>query len=261
MLETFIKLNSSRTGHDKLLRTVQYSCRLILSTGHKSPELTNLLATISASRKFLRLGTCIDALQSSCSSISHPDPALRVMLTLARIAGAMYLFCDHLIWCSKMKLVTINQQSWAKTSEKCWLYSILLSLGRDIYELNSILQKSQANSDTPFLDTLVNSHPKIILDTVKNMTDVFLPLSSLGKNLKVCKEFFLKIYVFRLLQGSKVCCSLWPHIISVRRPTNYKSQAEVVILDAVIFINLVSSYCRHAEEILEHTETVFILLL
>merc|ERR1712156_1335841 len=79
-----------------------------------------------------------------------------------------------------MKLVTINQQSWAKTSEKCWLYSILLSLGRDIYELNSILQKSQAHSDTPFLNTLVNSHPKIILDTVKNMTDVFLPLSSLG---------------------------------------------------------------------------------
>ena len=32
MLDTLIKLNSSRAGHDKLIRTMQYTCKLIAAS-------------------------------------------------------------------------------------------------------------------------------------------------------------------------------------------------------------------------------------
>ena len=110
MLETLIKLNSSRAGHDKILRTLQYSCRLILASGSQTEQLSSILAHIGSSRKFLRLGTCVDALYSSFSSVSNPDPVVRFLVTLSRIAGAMFLFSDHLIWCNNFKLLTINYQ-------------------------------------------------------------------------------------------------------------------------------------------------------
>ena len=81
-----------------------------------------------------------------------------------------------------MQLLSINQKDWVNTSERCWLYSIILSLARDLYELNLILQNSpfKLQRDTNFASFLVNNHSKVILDTVKNMADIFLPLAALG---------------------------------------------------------------------------------
>ena len=59
MLDTFIKLNSTRTGHDKLIRTLQYTCKLIAVSGHH-PKADHLARVVGAARKFLRLGTCVD---------------------------------------------------------------------------------------------------------------------------------------------------------------------------------------------------------
>ena len=178
MLETLIKLNSSRAGHDKILRTLQYSCRLILASGSKTERLSSILAHISSSRKFLRLGTCVDALYSSFSSVSNPDPVVRFLVRLSRIAGAMFLFSDHLIWCNNFKLFTINYRLWANISDKCWLYSVILSLSRDLYELNLIFENLYKDPDVAWL---INNRPGLVLDTVKNMTDLFLPLAALGK--------------------------------------------------------------------------------
>ena len=36
MLDTFIRLNSSRAGHDKLIRTLQYTCKLIAASANNS---------------------------------------------------------------------------------------------------------------------------------------------------------------------------------------------------------------------------------
>ena len=82
-----------------------------------------------------------------------------------------------------MQLVSINQKDWVNTSERCWLYSIILSLARDLYELNLILQNSASKQDTNFASFLVHNHSKVILDTVKNMADIFLPLAALGNSI------------------------------------------------------------------------------
>ena len=192
MLETLIKLNSSRAGHDKILRTLQYSCRLILASGSQTEQLSSILAHIGSSRKFLRLGTCVDALYSSFSSVSNPDPVVRFLVTLSRIAGAMFLFSDHLIWCHNFQLFTINYRLWANISDKSWLYSIILSLSRDLYELNLIFEDLYKDPD---LAWLINNRPGLVLDTVKNIADMFLPLAALGKKFDRKVIFFMAMIV------------------------------------------------------------------
>ena len=144
MLETFIRLNSSRTGHDKLLRTVQYSCRLILASGHKPPQLSHLVTTISFARKFLRLGTCVDALYSSCSSITNPDPALRVLVTLSRISGAMYL----LYVCPSQSKSSLNHPSQLWSSPVVPQHAVGLhqpeGLGQHFWEMLALLHHPQS---------------------------------------------------------------------------------------------------------------------
>ena len=51
MLDTIIKLNSSRAGHDKLIRTVQYTCKLIAASSRKhSAQYDGLASMIGATR-------------------------------------------------------------------------------------------------------------------------------------------------------------------------------------------------------------------
>ena len=91
----------------------------------------------------------------------------------------MFLFSDHLIWCNNFQLFTINYRLWANISDRCWLYSIILSLSRDLYELNLLFGNLSKDPDVTWL---INNRPGLVLDTVKNMADMFLPLAALGKN-------------------------------------------------------------------------------
>lgn len=196
MLETLIKLNSSRVGHDKLVRSIQYACKLIAASQSNPQSTKNLENTLRSARKLLRLGTAIDALYSSTISIGHPDLVIRLTVTLSRIASAMFLFGDHLVWLKNASMIDINLSKWSTFSNKSWLYSIILNLTRDIYELQRILRcyKLTRPSNTrlnpsfndivelyyPILAYVLREHKNAILDLAKNMTDIILPLSALG---------------------------------------------------------------------------------
>lgn len=113
MLETLIKLNSSRAGHDKLIRTLQYTCKLMAASGcHNSDNYDYLAKLTGAARKFLRLGTCIDSLYASFSIPLHLDTLSSLTVTFSRIANTMYLFCDHLIWCHSINFIKIDKKYW-----------------------------------------------------------------------------------------------------------------------------------------------------
>lgn len=196
MLETLIKLNSSRVGHDKLVRSIQYACKLIAATQSNPQATKNLESTLRSARKLLRLGTSIDALYSSTISIGHPDLVIRLTVTLSRIASAMFLFGDHLVWLKNASLIDINLSKWSTFSNKSWLYSIILNLVRDIYEVQRILRcyqltrtnKTRTNSSLSetvelychIVNYIVAEHKNTALDFAKNMADVILPLSALG---------------------------------------------------------------------------------
>ena len=198
MLETLIKLNSSRVGHDKLVRSIQYACKLIAATQANPQPTKNLESTLRSARKLLRLGTAIDALYSSTLSIRHPDLVIRLTVTLSRIASAMFLFGDHLVWLHNSALIDVNLAKWSQFSNKCWLYSLIFNLSRNIYEMQRILGcyhltthiktmpqislQGVVEAYYPIATYVLREHKNAVLDLVKNMTDVILPLSALGSH-------------------------------------------------------------------------------
>ena len=66
------------------------------------------------------------------------------------------------------------------TLDRCWMYSIIMDLVRDIYSINNIVSKMHFISSTPAYVYLLQNHKNLVVDTLKNMSDLVLPLSSLG---------------------------------------------------------------------------------
>ena len=98
-METVVKVNSSRQGRDKVFRTLQYCLKAINSRPYLATnETRNLEKTLASFRKLLRLGTFIDVLHGARQSMHHPSLLTGALVTLSKIALAMYLFGDHLIW-------------------------------------------------------------------------------------------------------------------------------------------------------------------
>ena len=137
-----------------------------------------------------RLGMSIDSLRSALQTIHLASPVLRVLVTLMRVCRGLYLLIDHLLWASRMRLVSIDDRFWSRLSNRFWLAAIFLSLMRDLYELLVALrhQKNRLNqygsSSTPVTPRAVvggvlQTHPALVVDTVKNVTDFWIPASRL----------------------------------------------------------------------------------
>ena len=157
-MDTLIKLNSTRVGRDKIFRTLQYALRAINSRPYlATDESRDLEKTLASFRKLLRLGTFIDVLQSAKQSIHHPDFFTRILVTLAKIANAMFLLGDHVIWLHRNNLLKMKDiKEWERFSNKSWLYSIILNLITDyraIKAASATLPSSSSgttNSDLKF---------------------------------------------------------------------------------------------------------------
>lgn len=163
-METVVKVNSSRQGRDKVFRTLQYCLKAINSRPYLATnETRNLEKTLASFRKLLRLGTFIDVLHGARQSMHHPSLLTGAIVTLSKIANAMYLLGDHLIWIHRNNLIKVKDiKEWEKFSNQSWLYSIILNLVRDYFEL----QNHQRSS--------------VVLDTIKNCADFWIPMSALG---------------------------------------------------------------------------------
>lgn len=177
-----MRLNSSRAGHDKLVRVVQYSCRLMAACQTNPAATRQLEQTVRSARKFLRLGTSLDALHASLMTVRHPDIIIRLTLTLSRIASAMFLFGDHVVWLASVGLLRTQSNQWSTFSNKSWLYSIILNLLRDLYEIRRVLHCYTliAHREASLVRYVLREHTNAALDSLKNVTDLLLPLAALG---------------------------------------------------------------------------------
>ncbi|GAB6031215.1 hypothetical protein CHUAL_009032 [Chamberlinius hualienensis] len=180
-------------------------------------KLKNLEYSLGTARKLLRLGKFIDVLYGALKSIHNPDFVIRATLTLAKINSAIYYLNDHVIWLGRVGLVKIDKESWSKRGNRFWFYSLLLLLIRDFYELWLLINMdmrmrsncgilsssngypslgsdfclrsysssgSQMGGDTfnmfQPISNFALDHKDVVLDTIKNICDLLIPLSSLG---------------------------------------------------------------------------------
>lgn len=123
-------------------------------------------------------------------TIHLANPVLKVLITLGKLSRGFYLLFDHLIWAQKMRLVNVDIDYWGKYAYRFWIFAILLGLLRDLYEIVVALQterdrlKQYSMSGKPppagqVVTSMVRNNPALMVDFVKNGTDMLLPTSRL----------------------------------------------------------------------------------
>jgi len=142
-------------------------------------------------------------LYGAFSSIHYQDVTVRITCTLSKIANALFLLADHILWIGRTGLINVDSEKWSRVSNKYWLYSIVMNLVRDVYEILRILEQEgrrlgfppgEGVRRTSLVDgftgktvslslqavTFVQEHKDVVIDTVKNSCDLMIPLTALG---------------------------------------------------------------------------------
>ena len=78
----------------------------------------------------LRLGKSLEVFYGTLKTLHVSDVTLRSLLTFSRIAQALFLLADHVIWFNRAGLLSIDTKKWTSWANRCWLYSIILNLCR-----------------------------------------------------------------------------------------------------------------------------------
>jgi peroxin-11B len=171
---------------------------------------------LSSTRRIMRLGRSFEFIEKSLKSIKIDDSFLRYTLTMASLNQACYLLLDNILWFNSMKIINLKNNngidrelSIRTWSNKFWLFSSILNLSRDINELLTAIQNSDETLKTMARNRYVldktsgmyspapvgqdkfslmtklryillnKKHHPLLVDFVKNIFDIMLPLSSL----------------------------------------------------------------------------------
>ncbi|XP_026532821.1 peroxisomal membrane protein 11A [Notechis scutatus] len=215
-MEAFVHFTNQTQGRERLFRATQYSCMLLSyileRKTHREKvimKLKLLESSMSSGRKMFRLGNIVHAIVAAHQASLLPHAIPRFCLTASNVNRAMYFACDTVLWVQSAGLLSeINQKKWRNWATKCYYYSLVINLVKDFYELCWRMkqtassqaerpektltpgrQKFQnmaflANSELQTFLLLVfltlRNYPPLLLDTVKNLCDIFSPLDRLG---------------------------------------------------------------------------------
>ncbi|XP_042202662.1 peroxisomal membrane protein 11B isoform X2 [Callorhinchus milii] len=164
---------------------------------------------MSLGRKLFRLGNSLEALEAAKRSIHLSDLVLRFCITVSHLNRAMYFACDNILWAGKVGLASkMDQEKWSQRSFRYYLFALIMSLTRDAYDLSLLMQReaqSRHKASTPaengytprsgsgitllrekarvqlsLLHCALRANPPLLLDILKNVCDIFIPLDKLG---------------------------------------------------------------------------------
>ncbi|XP_014483154.1 PREDICTED: peroxisomal membrane protein 11B [Dinoponera quadriceps] len=193
-MDIVIRLNNQTAGRDRLIRLLQYGCRAssyYVKNSHCTKQveiLKSLEFTFSSFRRLLRLGRCLDSLYQAVEMTKYSELIVKITLTMAKLMNALYLLADHFIWVGRMGIMKVNLTKWNRVANRYWLVSIIMNLLRDIYEIFKIFEHEQMYSRMQsrnilkrhYIPFYLKLHKTVVLDTIKNGCDLFIPLTALG---------------------------------------------------------------------------------
>uniref|UniRef100_A0AAG5DSV3 Peroxisomal membrane protein 11B n=1 Tax=Anopheles atroparvus TaxID=41427 RepID=A0AAG5DSV3_ANOAO len=192
-MDIIIKLNSQTVGKDKIARLFQYSCRALWATkiaNHASPTndsvqlLKHIESILSSFRKLLRFGKGFEVLYGAVASIELKHISQQLFIVLGKLSSGLFLLADHVVWLSRSGVSkSVNTTKWLNRSNRFWLISILMNLCRDLQELYRLFvyySRSNIRNLQQALSVIYQENKPLLVDTVKNVCDVFIPLNGLG---------------------------------------------------------------------------------
>ncbi|XP_060709082.1 peroxisomal membrane protein 11A [Hemiscyllium ocellatum] len=237
-MDSFVKFTSLSQGRERIFRTIQYACMLLNYLIHKNDsnkelvsKLKQLESNMSSGRKLFRLGNTVDAVQAARRNIHLSDPILRFCLTIISLSRAVYFICDNVLWMGAVGLGGIDKEKWNKRCNHYYFFSLVISLSRDVYEITLLLREEalaqkghQGKSINPLnanhvqrdfgwaltissedffmlLYQSLKNNPPVLLDLIKNLCDLSLPLDKLG--------------IFRINPGVVSLCGLISSVVSI----------------------------------------------
>uniref|UniRef100_A0A8C5VEV7 Peroxisomal membrane protein 11A n=1 Tax=Microcebus murinus TaxID=30608 RepID=A0A8C5VEV7_MICMU len=189
-MDAFTRFTNQTQGWDRLFRATQYTCMLLRyllepKAGKEKVvmKLKKLESSVSTGRKWFRLGIVVRAVQATEQSIHAADLVTHLCLTLANLNCVIYFICDTILWVRSVGLTSgINKEKWRTWAARHYYYSLLLSLGRDLYEISLQMERVAHNrakreKSSPqdpleyilLLFQALKQHPPLLLDTVKNL--------------------------------------------------------------------------------------------
>lgn len=150
----------------------------------------------------LRFGKSVEVFYGSLKTIHYSDAWLAFTLTVNRISQSIFLLADNVIWLARSGLVKdIDTIKWTERSNKFWIISLVMSLIRDVYEINRVVASFSSYKSlsscivssltsvrsprdvsqclTTMLDFLI-TYKHLTIDTIKNAADLFIPLNGMG---------------------------------------------------------------------------------
>ncbi|XP_005989840.1 peroxisomal membrane protein 11A [Latimeria chalumnae] len=216
-MDTFVKFTNQSQGRDRIFRTTQYACAflsyLLQDKADKEKlikKLKLLESNMSSGRKLFRLGNAVHALEAAQRNIQVADPVLRFCLTSSSLNRCLYFICDNALWARSVSLApNVDKAKWSLRASRCYFYTLLLSLARDFYQIAMEMQRGEVlqgkscrkEVSSPPENSLgelacriaakvkaffvllyfsLRGNPPVLLDTVKNLCDLFIPLDRLG---------------------------------------------------------------------------------
>ncbi|OWF51374.1 Peroxisomal membrane protein 11B [Mizuhopecten yessoensis] len=142
---------------------------------------------------------------AALKSIHIKDTVLRLTITMSKLNQACFLLFDHIIYAHNVGLISTDKKKWSNISARFWVFSLILNLARNTYDIMNIVQEEmrrqqlpkkqdqQVNGDTTHsrrssnsqntnvVRKIVMQNKPVMLDLVKNLADLILPLNTLGK--------------------------------------------------------------------------------
>uniref|UniRef100_A0A8C4S683 Peroxisomal biogenesis factor 11 beta n=1 Tax=Erpetoichthys calabaricus TaxID=27687 RepID=A0A8C4S683_ERPCA len=179
-------------------------------------KIKQLEAHMSLGRKLFRLGNSTDALEAAKRAIHLSDSILRFCITVSHLNRALYFACDNILWAGKAGVVAkLDQEKWSQRSFRYYLFALILNLSRDAYEISILMEREargqkasyssspvRENGETILscsrgsvgvsdlslrirkqlflLIRILRCNPPLLLDLLKNICDIFIPLDKLG---------------------------------------------------------------------------------
>ena len=109
------------------------------------------------------------------------DPLIRLCIVVARMSRAVYFLYDILNWCCRVTLISGNAKEYAIKAAPFWFVAVVFSIIRDLYEIINYVLRAQAKKKDPSVQDCISRRPDIVVDTLKNICDLLIPLKIWGK--------------------------------------------------------------------------------
>jgi peroxin-11B len=136
----------------------------------------------------MRLGRFVDYLKSVLESFHIRNKRIGTLFGLIAVCQGIYMLLDNLLLLHRFKIIHLsNPQNLQHYIYQVWLLWLSFALTRDYYEIQASFAVGQNHHYQQKQDrslirraNLFWANKPLVIDTVKNLCDLYIPLSNLN---------------------------------------------------------------------------------